>query len=328
MSFLDIIKKLFNRNNQSLLNETEINDSIELELYNSNDVDFSIKIHKRNIEPHHIKIETGVEKNTKEYATEADKLIKWMQTGEKIGLQKYTDNQLAEIKNSVLKFQQDMKRDGIDLENKMQVLAYIYCKLQTTVLYKSPLVLTGEWGNQVENNDIYGGLVERYSPCAGISWAAELLGKYNKINVRSIDISNAGVQHSINGIILPSNKILLFDVADAIGMTADGKYKKENGRIIPRDKQLYVKDIKANQFGLTHKPKYNASFYNEFNVLILQEDKKVELLNDVMKKINSHRIGSLKIDSVKSGSIHIEKGINPIDNKRIKIRRNDEHMER
>ena len=284
---------------------------VECKKYNPDEKNFSLKIYKQNPNTTHVHIE----KRTKEQiqsemlkASVADRLLKWLTTGDKVGLSQYTDSQLDEIKKEIEKFQHDIQRDEIDTENQLEVLAYIYTKLHFNTLYKNPKVLTGSWNNSVENNDIYGGLVENYTPCAGISETAELLCKLYGIDAEPISVNNAGVGHSITGIPLENGKYLLFDIADSIGMTCDGKYEGsfEQGDLRERSKYLFKKDIGITRFGLKHKPVIVDEKFKDVEPQIISENEKLDVFNRVAQKVNKHRIGDSKISVITPKSIKIQ----------------------
>lgn len=252
------------------------------------------------------------EEERQKKAKEADRVLRWLKTGNKEGLDYYTDIQLEEIKKQVERFDYEFKRDGIDKDNHLEVLAYIYTKLHYRTLYKNPKVLTGDWGTVVENNNIYGGLVEKYAPCYGIASTAELLAKFYGINAKTIGVNNAGVAHAINGVELESGRFLFFDIANSIGMTVDGRYDGHfsDGTLSERSTYLYSDLVNINDFGLRHKPIFDSIIYKTEKVQpeLISDIEKLDAFNGVAEKINAHRLEGSKI-KIKCHRTKIQAGI-------------------
>ncbi len=304
--------------------------------YDPNLIDYSLKINKQIHEIQEgvspiIKATTDEERKIQaqketQRASEPDFFIRWLRTGNRLGLSKYSDEQLEEMKYEVERFQRDFERDGIDKDNQMEILAYIFVKLQTKMLYKHPRTLPRNFAENKMINSLYEALIDKYTLCEGMSKAMELYSKLYGIDAKGITMTNTGVLHEMTGIPLENGNLLFIDVANEVGMAVDGRYDGSYaGNNLRRMEHDKVKSkVGINNFGriieetLREEPQANTRetfIHNPIYRQTIQEnisdEDKIDVIGRVVEKINAHRLRKLVISTE---SVKIKKGTSTQEN--------------
>ncbi len=173
----------------------------------------------------------------------------------------YTDIELLKLKEALEKIKSNMKKHHIDMNEPLEVLAYLYQTLQKKMKFYdmslwSKFPVFDDVYLLYKNNTSFAGLINGYTSSYGICESLKLACNYFGI---ACDIEKviSKKEHYINKVYLDDGKISYISLADEIGLI-DGYYILNKRRMIKRDKPIEKEKITYVYFLANHKEIENA----------------------------------------------------------------------
>lgn len=163
----------------------------------------------------------------------------------------YTNKQLKEIHQVIIKIEEMMKKSPVDLENKYEVLAFIYQYFQFHIKYydmieKAKFKRYDDIYLLEKNDNLYSALVEGYSSSKGISEAMKVVCNYFDIACDVLMVENPKEEY-INKVYFENGEVSYLSLADEI-KRYDGYFTFTAHEMIKRNQPLEKKQLSYEYF--------------------------------------------------------------------------------